>query len=256
MPSSPRPARIADEVRYLLFGCAVPAALFGLLGWYNLVRLRAYVFGADRVHSLGALLSGPIERGLYLLFVSIPVFVYITRPRAIRRAGGLAPRAAAFVGTLMLLVFPAFFDAGTRIATPPVFVHAIADVTGVVFSTFGVYALLYLRNNFSIIPEARRFVTAGPYRYVRHPVYVAEIGVAVSLALQGDLHIWSTLILVPFVGVQIVRSRFEERLLGNTFPGYNEYRDHTGAFLPLASHEALGGRDHNEGLAHGAGRFT
>src|SRR5689334_2801455 len=104
-----------EEFRYLFFGCAAPAALFGLLGWYNLTRLHSAMVGADRPDTLWEFFTGPLQRALYLAFVSIPVAIYITRPRAQRRDTGLAPRAAAFTGTTMLLVYPAFFDHGPRV---------------------------------------------------------------------------------------------------------------------------------------------
>jgi protein-S-isoprenylcysteine O-methyltransferase Ste14 len=232
----------AEELRYLLFGCAGPAALFGLLGWYNLSLLHDDVVG--RPHSFAVLMTGPLERALYLAFVSIPVVIYVTRPRAQRRAAGLEPRVAAFVGTTVLLAFPAYFHDGPRILTVPRLVHACAELTLVVGTAFGVYALTYLRHNFSIIPEARELVRGGPYRVVRHPVYLAEIGVAVSLALQGDVHLWSALILGPFVALQVIRSFYEEQLLRSTFPEYEDYARETGRLLPRITVGPLALRRH------------
>ena len=236
-PQAPPGSRAADgmleELRYLLFGCAVPAVLFGFLGWYNLTRLLDQLSGDQRPHGVFDLFTGPLERALYLAFVSIPVVIYITRPRSARRDGGFAPRTAAFVGTTMLLVFPAFFDDGPRVFTPPPALHALAGVTLVASSAFGVYGLLYLRHNFSLIPEARGLVRGGPYRIVRHPLYLAEIGLSLSLAFQGDLHTWSTLILGPFVCIQVIRSIYEERLLRSAFPEYEAYSRDTSRLVPF-----------------------
>ncbi len=223
-------AKWLDELRYLLFGCAAPAALFGILGWYNLSLLHDEVL--SRPHSFAALMTGPFERALYLAFVTIPVVIYVTRPRAQRRAAGIAPRAAAFVGTTMLLAFPAYFKDGPRILTVPPVVHGLSELVLVVCTAFGVYALTYLRHNFSIIPEARELVRSGPYRIVRHPVYLAEIGVALGLALQDEVHLWSALILIPFVAIQLVRSCYEEQLLRSTFPEYESYARETHRLLP------------------------
>jgi len=232
-PGSPARVDALEELRYLLFGCAVPAVLFGFLGWYNLIRLLDQLTGDQRPHGAFWLFTGPLERALYLAFVSIPVFIYITRPRSVRRDGGLAPRTAAFVGTTMLLVFPAFFDNGPRVFTPPPAVHALAGLTLIASTALGVYGLAYLRHNFSLIPEARGLVRGGPYRIVRHPVYLAEIGLSLSLAFQGDLHTWSTLILGPFVCIQVIRSIYEERLLRATFPEYEEYSLKTSRLVPF-----------------------
>lgn len=77
-------------------------------------------------------------------------------------------------------------------------------------------------------------VTAGPYKYVRHPVYVGIMVEVLSLPL-----IWNTycaFIFALFVNVplQIVRAHFEEkssiRKLGED---YSHYRRNTPAFLPL-----------------------
>ena len=222
-----------DELRYLLFGCACPAVLFGLLGWYNLSLLHDQLFGSGRPTTFVGVLTGPFERALYLAFVSIPVVIYITRPRSRSRDGGIAPRTAAFVGTTMLLVFPAFFVSGPRVVAPPGVVHVLAGPLLIVSTAFGVYALLYLRHNFSLIPEARDLVRGGPYKYVRHPLYTAEIALSLSLALQGDLHLWSTLILGPFICIQIVRSIYEERLLRSAFPEYQDYALTTPRLVPF-----------------------
>ena len=91
-----------------------------------------------------------------------------------RRAGS-GPGRQPSSARRCLLVFPAFFDQGPTILTPPPFVHAIAGVLVIGGTAFGVWGLLYLRHSFSIIPEARRLVVGGPYRIVRHPLYFAEI---------------------------------------------------------------------------------
>ena len=49
-----------------------------------------------------------------------------------------------------------------------------------------VWGLLYLRKSFSIIPEARRVVSGGPYRFIRHPLYAAEI-IVVPAAINSSL---------------------------------------------------------------------
>src|SRR6476469_5895184 len=81
-PAAPSPATGGwlEELRYLLFGCAAPAALFGMLGWYNLVRLHSAMLGPERTDTLWEFMTGPLQRALYLAFVSIPVAIYITRP--------------------------------------------------------------------------------------------------------------------------------------------------------------------------------
>ena len=65
-------------------------------------------------------------------------------------------------------------------------------------------------------------VTGGPYRWVRHPMYVAGtlLCVGVSLALS-----WASLALTAvLVAVWVAKARVEERNLAARFPEYEEYR--------------------------------
>ena len=80
--------------------------------------------------------------------------------------------------------------------------------------------------------SSRRLVTGGPYRLVRHPLYAAEIVAAVAFAMvnPGALVV---VILAPFIATQLLRSRFEERLLTEAYPEYTEYARHTRRLIPF-----------------------
>jgi protein-S-isoprenylcysteine O-methyltransferase Ste14 len=96
------------------------------------------------------------------------------------------------------------------------------------------WALLRLRASFSLTPEARRLVTSGPYRFVRHPLYLA--GFIVSLGLLGT--IWSApavALFALYMAATVLRARAEDRVLRAAFPAeYAEYQRATGAFMPRA----------------------
>ncbi|MBN1332693.1 MAG: isoprenylcysteine carboxylmethyltransferase family protein [Synergistales bacterium] len=81
---------------------------------------------------------------------------------------------------------------------------------------FTIWALWYLRRSFSITAEVRELVTKGPYRWVRHPMYLGEILTA------GAVCIWrfslsNLLLFTAFVTLQLLRSRVEERKLFQFF---------------------------------------
>ncbi|MGZ7011468.1 MAG: hypothetical protein ACXVI2_15325, partial [Ilumatobacteraceae bacterium] len=59
--------------------------------------------------------------------------------------------------------------------------------------------------------------------------------VSFGIAFQNELHLWSTLILIPFCCLQLVRSVYEEQLLGATFPEYADYARHTGRLVPFVN---------------------
>ncbi|MBV9100219.1 MAG: isoprenylcysteine carboxylmethyltransferase family protein [Candidatus Dormibacteraeota bacterium] len=219
-----------DMLRFLVFGRAVPAVFFGVLGWRVFLNLLSQVHGLPTPVRPLDVMGGPLPVGLYFLFCAIPVAIYLGRPRPRARDGRLIARAAGLTGTVMLLVVGAF--------PAPVVYHAPAwlrsagtpvTVAGFILAIWG---LLYLRRSLSIIPEARRMVTEGPYRVIRHPLYAAEILVA-SAILLSEPTLWAALAFVPFIGVQLLRASFEERLLTRAFPGYADYARYTWRIIPF-----------------------
>lgn len=69
-------------------------------------------------------------------------------------------------------------------------------------------------------------ITAGPYQYVRHPMYTGVITAFIGLPLV--LGSWWALIPGGLLGVLFVlRTALEDRMLRSQLPGYAEYAQHT-----------------------------
>jgi protein-S-isoprenylcysteine O-methyltransferase Ste14 len=90
----------------------------------------------------------------------------------------------------------------------------------------------HLGKGFSLLPQARSLVTDGPYRYVRHPIYLG--GLLITL---GEVWLrFSPLVIglnVVFIAAQVVRLRYEEQVLEQAFPdAYRAYRARTSALIP------------------------
>jgi protein-S-isoprenylcysteine O-methyltransferase Ste14 len=232
MPASPDPppSRLAAELdrwRFLLFGRIVPGALFAFLGY---LQLGSVLAGPDHQLPQAAQFAQSAGSALYLAFVCLPVGIYVVRPRPQARDGRVIARIAAFIGTLILVSVPS--APGSALFSPPGWLFYATTALIAAGYALAVWGLLYLRQSFSIIPEARRVVSGGPYRVIRHPLYSAEIVVGLCGALQHPKA--AALAVLPiFIVAQLVRSVFEERLLEGTFPEYGEYRRRTWRMIPF-----------------------
>ncbi len=75
-----------------------------------------------------------------------------------------------------------------------------------------------LTRSFGIVPEARELKTSGPYRFVRHPVYLGQFisqGGVWLCAVQPHA-VWIGMYAV-FVAMQLYRSKLEDRVLAEAF---------------------------------------
>jgi protein-S-isoprenylcysteine O-methyltransferase Ste14 len=219
-----------EELRYLVFGRAVPAALFALLGYRVLLNLVAQVQALPTPTRPLDIAAGPLPTALYFVFCTLPVAIYLTRPRPRARDGRAVARIAGLAGTVMLLIVGAFPN--PVLLLPPEWVRTMATPLTIVGFAIAVYGLLHLRRSLSIIPEARRLVTTGPYTMVRHPLYMAEMVVSIAVVLSRPA-LWAVIALPAFIAVQLLRAHFEEGLLSRTFSEYRGYAARTARLIPF-----------------------
>jgi protein-S-isoprenylcysteine O-methyltransferase Ste14 len=213
-------------LRFLLFGRAVPAALFGVMGWVQLNKLVTSLQTMPASPDVSIVAARVLSPALYTAFCSIPVVLYLTRPRPKARDGRMVARLAAFAGTTVQLLVGTLLGAGPLLFTPARLLSDVGVGLAVIAVTGAVWSLGTLRRSLSVIPEARRLVTTGPYRLVRHPLYLFEITAALAV-LMGTPGAIATATFVVLVALQMIRARMEEGLLGSAFEEYAAYRAHT-----------------------------
>ena len=83
------------------------------------------------------------------------------------------------------------------------------------------------------VREGHTLVTAGVYRYMRHPMYSAHLlwAIAQALLIENWLAGWAFLaIFVPFCLIRIPRE--EQMMLENFGEEYRQYMNHTGRLIP------------------------
>jgi protein-S-isoprenylcysteine O-methyltransferase Ste14 len=110
-----------------------------------------------------------------------------------------------------------------------------AAVISTLLTTIGsvgaVAALSQLGRSFSIMAESRQLVTTGPYRLVRHPLYLAGEIAIIGLFIQFA-SVWTALLLAMQIAFQLRRMHNEELVLTTSFPEYGAYRRNTARLLP------------------------
>jgi protein-S-isoprenylcysteine O-methyltransferase Ste14 len=99
----------------------------------------------------------------------------------------------------------------------------------------GLWSAVHLGNGLTPSPlpnGAVSLVVSGPYRWMRHPIYVA-----VMLFMGGvSIRSGSLRVVAAFVALVVlfnVKARWEEARLVETFEGYRAYAGSTPRFLPL-----------------------
>src|SRR5215469_9352824 len=128
-----------------------------------------------------------------------------------------------------------WFPAWARKSLWPQGMEAPFIVAGLILCVIGpavaIWAILYLRRSFGIFVEVRKVVLRGPYRWVRHPMYLGYVGMLVGLLLVNFSAAF--FILVPIQIVLLVyRAHLEETRLSEHSPEYRQNMDRTGFIFP------------------------
>jgi protein-S-isoprenylcysteine O-methyltransferase Ste14 len=160
------------------------------------------------------------------LFDLLLIYLLMVRDTPVAKSRGALPRIFAFAGTFLgvgILQLPV-----APLSLPMQLLSAVLIGIG---SLGSLLVLWRLGKSFSIMPEARKLVTAGPYAHVRHPLYTVEMINIVGTALQFAAP-WSWLVALGVMSLLWVRSHFEEQVLADTYPEYGAYRARTKRFIP------------------------
>jgi protein-S-isoprenylcysteine O-methyltransferase Ste14 len=229
-PAAAPPGGGATGLRYLLAGQIIPALLYALLG-YGVVTHAVWLAQTLSPVTWLSVVGGPVREGLFAAFCLIPVVLFVVRPRPQAADGRVLPRVVAFAGTSILLLVGTFLPEGPALVSVPSWVGAACSLVLVVATAGAVWGLLTLRLSFGIFPTARRLVTTGPYRLVRHPLYLCEI-VSGWAMVVSEGHLVPLLLVAVFCALQVARLRYEEGLLSRVFPAWSEWAAGRARLIP------------------------
>jgi len=198
------------------------------LGWV-LVFAAVQLAGLSQMNERSADLVYLIHGGMRLstiIFLLLMAMAVILRTRPSARASGLEPRISALVGTFLIYGIVLFPRREFALS-----LEAISTVLVMIGNIGSVVALSKLGRSFSIMAETRRLVTTGPYRFVRHPLYLAEEIAMVGVFMQFT-SVWTVLLLAAQIAFQLRRIHNEETVLAASFPEYAAYSQTTARLIP------------------------
>ncbi|MBV9521696.1 MAG: isoprenylcysteine carboxylmethyltransferase family protein [Alphaproteobacteria bacterium] len=183
---------------------------------------HAQIFGWD-----AATATQLVAKSCLFLFVVMIAAITLARARPVARTRGVLPRLSAMLGTYLLYGL-ALLPMRSDLALGWHILSAALLLAG---NLLAVIILPRLGRSFSIMPEARRLVTDGPYAIVRHPLYCAEqvalLGAVIQFASIAAFALYAAQFLF-----QLQRMRNEEAVLEQAFPDYAAYKARTARLIP------------------------
>lgn len=162
--------------------------------------------------ALGAL-GGSIVNAGFAAEQAILVGMFLTRRRSRATSSRPFDWLVATGGWLPLLARPHEAEGSLAMA------GAITQVGGLGLTCA---AMLSLGRSFGVVAANRGLKVHGPYRFVRHPVYLAHTVTYIGFVMANPTP-WNAAIGVATLTCQVFRMRAEERVLSAT-SDYNEYR--------------------------------
>jgi protein-S-isoprenylcysteine O-methyltransferase Ste14 len=207
-------------MRAPLLGYAIFFAMLQMAG------LARYVHEADAAQPLAFYAVGMVMRLSTITFLLLLAAATILRARPTGKARGLEPRISALIGAFLVYAIPLFPRRELPVAT-----EMVSTFLVLFGSAAAIYTLLQLGRSFSLMAEARRLVTSGPYRLVRHPLYVAEELAVIGISMQF-FSLSAAFVLAVQIAFQLRRMHNEEAVLVESFPEYAAYRQRTARLLP------------------------
>jgi protein-S-isoprenylcysteine O-methyltransferase len=115
-------------------------------------------------------------------------------------------------------------------------IRLIGLIVYIVFSWIQIWAYKSLGSSYSqevVILKNHRLITAGPFKFIRHPQYLSQIllDLGAGFAILSYILIPLAVIEIPFL---LLRAGLEEKLMAKYFKDdFKEYKKNTGFMLPF-----------------------
>jgi protein-S-isoprenylcysteine O-methyltransferase Ste14 len=213
-----------------LFGCAVPAAPFIMFPltpafpWRLPLSLLFAVLALEKIYAMCFRLRDKARASVEKDWTSVSVGLTYT--------------------IVVYAVIIEFFIRQRGISFP--FLSVLGFVLYAVAVALRYWAFAVLQQQWAIHVDRssceRTLISHGPYRFVRHPLYLGAILETIGLPLAFN-SFWALLpALFLFLPLEIQRAYFEEKYLRQIFGhDYDEFAKRTWAFIPLPGNRRRSG---------------
>ena len=134
-----------------------------------------------------------------------------------------------------LLVCAQFVTAGSHVALRSPFRQFPTTLMALVGILIGVWAILTMGASLNASPKLKEnasLKTHGPYRFVRHPMYLALTLFCGSFAL-ADMSYHGGVLFAALTAILCMKIYYEEKMLRDRFPEYHEYSQATRRLIPF-----------------------
>ena len=179
---------VSPRIRHLL-STATLSTLYVLFAYAHLAQLIENGFR--------------LSLALVVLFETIMVLLVFFRRRSNDTDMSALAVAAGLIGSFSVLGYRPIAG-GEDLLT--------GQLLQVIGGLFQLGCSASIGRSFGIVPANRGIQTEGLYRLVRHPFYMSYLISSVGY-LISNLTVWNTLVLAVGTAFQVVRIRYEERLL-------------------------------------------
>ncbi|MGQ0763993.1 MAG: methyltransferase family protein [Acidobacteriota bacterium] len=127
--------------------------------------------------------------------------------------------------------------AGVKIAiggTTPLSLFAVGVAIAAIAQIYRVWVAAYLGGKQAVTEIQADFLcTAGPYAYVRNPLYIGNFPIGIGLAMAINEWYAYALFAMSYALVYLVVIPYEEQFLTQKFgTAYAEYKEYTGRLIP------------------------
>jgi protein-S-isoprenylcysteine O-methyltransferase Ste14 len=218
-------SQLTPGAAWELLARALLLAWFGLGLTHGLPALGQEILAARAQPDLPSVVDA-VAHAASLLLAALWFVLVAFRRAALATSTRCLPALSAVGGTFLgigILMLPR--------QPLPWQLHGLSALLMFAGTVFAIYAILHLGRSLSIMAAARKLVTHGPYKVIRHPLYLGEEVALAGLALQY-LSPAAILLLVVQLGCQLRRIRYEEDILRGAFPDYENYCRQTPRLFP------------------------